>query len=122
MHHSKSSLDRGIDGVPTFNVLENLLGDQRSHIVRGSIISFTNKTRIKVEKSWLALTYDRHGIVERRVTIVASATGHRLLDENGSIVSEAEYGTGGTVNVLDSDCGVVNRWSQDQLQSIAQRQ
>lgn len=68
------------------------------------------------------VTYERDGAVERRAMIVASATGYRLIDENGSLLSEAEYGTDGSVNLLDSDGRVVNRWSKEQLQSIVQRQ
>ncbi|HWF59728.1 MAG TPA: DUF3332 family protein [Nitrospira sp.] len=73
-------------------------------------------------KDGATVTYERDGVVERRATIVASATGYRLVDENGSVLSEAEYGTDGSVILLDSDCRVVNRWSKEQLQSVAQRQ
>jgi len=73
-------------------------------------------------KDGATVTYERDGVVERRATIVAGGTGYRLIDENGSLLSEAEYGTDGSVRLLDGDCRVVNRWSEEQLQSIAQRQ
>jgi hypothetical protein len=66
------------------------------------------------------VTYERHGIIERRATIVPSAAGYRLLDERGSLLAEAEYGADGTVTVLDPDCQVVQRWTRDQLRSIVQ--
>ena len=68
------------------------------------------------------VTYERDGVVERQATIEPSATGYRLIDENGSLLSEAEYGTDGSVRLLDGKCLVVNRWSKEQLQSVAQRQ
>jgi len=68
------------------------------------------------------VTYERHGIVERRSTIVVSATGYRLIDEAGRLLSEAEYGADGSVRFLDGDCRVVGRWSNEQLRAIAQRQ
>ena len=64
------------------------------------------------------VTYERQGIVERRATIVASASGYRLIDENGSLLSEAEYSADGRVRLLDGDCQVVKQWSKEQLQSI----
>jgi len=66
--------------------------------------------------------YERHGIVERRATIVASATGYRLFNEDGNLLSEAEYAADGSVQFRDGDGRVVNRWSKEQLQAIAQRQ
>ena len=66
------------------------------------------------------VTYERHGIVERRATIVSSATGYRLLDEKGMTLAEAEYAADGTLTVLDQDCQVVQRWTDDQLRIIAQ--
>lgn len=68
------------------------------------------------------VTYERDGAVERRAMIVAGATGYRLIDENGSLLSEAEYGTDGSVSLLDGNRRIVDRWSKEQLQSIAQRQ
>ena len=73
-------------------------------------------------KDGATVTYERAGVVERRATIVAGGTGYRLIDEHGNRLSEAEYGTDGSVRLLDGDCRVVNRWSEEQLQSIAQRQ
>jgi len=66
------------------------------------------------------VTYERHGIIERRATIVQSATGYRLVDEAGTTLAEAEYVADGTVTVLDHDCQVVQRWTSDQLRSIVQ--
>lgn len=67
-----------------------------------------------------AVIYERHGIIERRATIVSSAAGYRLLDERGSLLAEAEYAADGTVAVLDHDCHLVQRWTSDQLRSIVQ--
>jgi hypothetical protein len=64
------------------------------------------------------VTYERHGIVERRATIVSSATGYRLLDEKGMTLAEAEYAADGTLTVLDQDCQIVQRWTDDQLRVI----
>lgn len=66
------------------------------------------------------VTYERHGVVERRATIIASATGYRLLDEQGNLLSEAEYATDGSVRLLNSDCQVVKELSQEQLRTIAE--
>ena len=65
------------------------------------------------------VTYERGGVVERRATIVASATGYRLVDENGSLLSEAEYGTEGSVRLLNGDGRVVNQWNRKELSAIA---
>src|SRR5262249_16798942 len=65
------------------------------------------------------VSYERHGIVELRATIVSSATGYRLIDDRGMTLAEAEYTADGTVTVLDQDCQVVQRWTGDQLQEIA---
>ncbi|MCS6302830.1 MAG: DUF3332 family protein [Nitrospira sp.] len=73
-------------------------------------------------KDGATVTYERDGVAERQATIEPNATGYRLIDENGSLLSEAEYGTDGSVRLLDGECRVVNRWSKEQLQSIAQRQ
>ena len=51
-----------------------------------------------------AVIYERHGIIERRATIVSSAAGYRLVDEGGATLAEAEYAADGTVTVLDRDC------------------
>ena len=66
-----------------------------------------------------AVTYERHGIIERRATNVSGAAGYRLVDEGGAALVEAEYTVDGTVTVLDHDCQVVQR-SSDQLRSIVQ--
>lgn len=65
------------------------------------------------------VTYERHGVVERRATIVASETGYRLVDEHGTLLSEAEYAVDGTVRLLNDDCQVVKELSQEQLRTIA---
>ena len=66
------------------------------------------------------VTYERHGIVERRATIIGNGSGYRLIDENGMVLAEAEYGADGVVTVLDRDCRVVQQWTGDQLRSITQ--
>lgn len=66
------------------------------------------------------VTYERHGVVDRRATIIASDAGYRLIDENGIVLAEAEYEADGAVTVLDRDCRVVQRWTGDQLRSITQ--
>jgi uncharacterized protein DUF3332 len=64
------------------------------------------------------VTYEQRGIVERRATIVSSATGYRLLDEKGMTLAEAEYATDGTLTVLDQNCQIMQRWTDDQLRVI----
>lgn len=66
------------------------------------------------------VTYERKGIIERRATIVSSATGYRLIDEKGLTLAEAEYAVDGTLTVLDQDCQIVQRWTGDQLRIIVQ--
>jgi len=66
------------------------------------------------------VTYERHGIVERRATIVSSETGYRLLDEKGLTLAEAEYAVDGTLTVLDHDCQIVQRWTDEQLRVMVQ--
>ncbi|MBH0204421.1 MAG: DUF3332 family protein [Nitrospira sp.] len=66
------------------------------------------------------VTYEHHGVVERRAMIVAKDTGYRLIDESGIVLAEAEYGANGAVTVLDRDCRVVQQWTGDQLRSITQ--
>jgi len=68
-----------------------------------------------------AVTYERHGTVERRATIISSGAGYRLIDESGIVLAEAEYEAHGAVRVLDSECRVVQRWTRDQMRSITQR-
>jgi len=68
------------------------------------------------------VTYERAGVVERRATIVSNGAGYRLIDEDNRVLSEAEYATDGSVQLRDGHGRLLNRWSQEQLQSIAQRQ
>jgi hypothetical protein len=65
------------------------------------------------------VTYEQDGVVKRHATIVSSATGYRLVDENGNLLSEAEYGVDGSVRLLDSDCRVINQWNKKELTAIA---
>lgn len=64
------------------------------------------------------VTYERHGVVERRATIVASETGYRLVDEQGTLLSEAEYAADGTVRLLNGECQVVKELRPEQLRTI----
>jgi hypothetical protein len=66
------------------------------------------------------VTYERSGILERRATIVSSATGYRLLNEKGNTLAEVEYAADGTLTVLDHDCQVMQRWTDDQLRLLVQ--
>ncbi|CUS36202.1 exported hypothetical protein [Candidatus Nitrospira nitrosa] len=66
------------------------------------------------------VSFERHGIVERRATIVASATGYRLVDEQGNLLSEAEYAADGTVRLLNGECQVVKELSREQLRTLAE--
>ncbi|TKB69273.1 MAG: DUF3332 family protein [Nitrospira sp.] len=66
------------------------------------------------------VVYERHGIVERRAAIVASSTGYRLVDEHGTLLSEAEYSADGGVRLLNRDHQVLQQWSEAQLHAIAQ--
>ena len=66
------------------------------------------------------VTYERRGIIERRATIVSSATGYRLVNEKGNTLAEVEYASDGTLTVLDQDCRVVQRWADDQLRGLVQ--
>jgi hypothetical protein len=65
------------------------------------------------------VVYERQGVIQHRATIVANAAGYRLIDEDGKILSEAEYATDGSVSFRDGDGRLVNRWSKKQLQSMA---
>ncbi len=65
------------------------------------------------------VTYERHGVVERRAVIVASETGYRLVDEQGTLLSEAEYAADGTVRLLNGECQIMKELSQEQLRTIA---
>jgi hypothetical protein len=66
------------------------------------------------------VTYERHGVVERRASILPHGTGYRLVDENGIVLAAAEYAADGAVTVLDRNGRVVQQWTGDQLRSIAQ--
>ena len=66
------------------------------------------------------VSYERSGIIERRARIVSSASGYRLLSEKGTTLAEVEYATDGTLTVLDQDCRVVQRWTDDQLRGLVQ--
>jgi Domain of unknown function (DUF3332) len=66
------------------------------------------------------VTYERRGIIERRAMIVSSATGYRLVNEGGNTLAEVEYAADGTLTVLDHDCRVVQRWTDDQLRLLVQ--
>lgn len=63
--------------------------------------------------------YERHGVVERRATIVANAMGYRLVDEQGNLLSEAEYAADGSVRLLNGERQVVKELSWEQLQTMA---
>lgn len=65
------------------------------------------------------VTYERHGIVERRATIISSTTGYRLIDETGTLLAEAEKRQDGSVRLLNRDCQVVKQWTSDQLLALA---
>ena len=65
------------------------------------------------------VTYERHGIVERRATIISSTTGYRLIDETGTLLAEAEKRQDGSVRLLNRDCQVVKQWTNDQLLALA---
>jgi hypothetical protein len=64
--------------------------------------------------------YEHDGAVKHHATIVSSATGYRLLDENGSLLSEAEYGTDGSVRFLNEDCRLIKQLNRNELRSIAE--
>ena len=67
-----------------------------------------------------SVTYERHGAIERRATIVPNPTGYRLVDDNGHLLAEAEYGSDGDVRLLNGDRRVVSQWTKEQLKSLAQ--
>ena len=66
------------------------------------------------------VTYERHGMVERRATIVAGKNGFQLIDDHGTMLSVAEYAPDGGIQLLDADGRVVKRWSAEQLRMIVQ--
>ena len=65
--------------------------------------------------------YERHGVVQHRATIVNKATGYRLVDENGNVLSEAEYDADGSVQLRDGSGRLIKHWSKEQLHSMVQR-
>jgi hypothetical protein len=67
------------------------------------------------------VTYEQEGVEDRRATIVSHGTGYRLIDEHNKVLSEAEYAEDGSVQFRDGTGLVMNRWSREQLRSIAQR-
>jgi hypothetical protein len=98
--------------------------------VKASYLSHDGTTKVAVLGEttirWMTthegagVTYERHGVVERRASILPHGTGYRLVDENGIILAEAGYAADGAVTVLDRNGRVVQQWSGDQLRSIAQ--
>jgi uncharacterized protein YlzI (FlbEa/FlbD family) len=88
----------------------------------GAKVAMLGETTIRWTPSTdgATVTYERHGIVERRATIVASATGYRLVEENGNLLSEAEYAADGTVRLLNGECQIVKELSLEQLRAIAE--
>ena len=88
----------------------------------GTKITTLGDTTIRwtLSEDGATVTYEHAGIVERRATIVASASGYRLIDDKGLLLSEAEYFADGGVRLLDSDCRVINQWNGEQLKSIIQ--
>jgi hypothetical protein len=64
--------------------------------------------------------YEHDGVVKRHATIVSSATGYRLVDENGGLLSEAEYGPDGSVRFLNEDCRLIKQLNRKELRSIAE--
>lgn len=73
-------------------------------------------------KDGATVSYERHGVVERRAMIVGSATGYQLVDETGNLLSKAEYSDDGTVRLLSGDGRVVQEWSAEQLKTIVSEQ
>ena len=66
------------------------------------------------------VTYERHGVVERRAAIVSGEHGFRLIDDHGTVLSAAEYVSDGGIQLLDRNGRVVKRWSAEQLSVSAQ--
>jgi hypothetical protein len=67
------------------------------------------------------VVYERWGIAQRYATVVADAEGYRLIDENGRVLSRAEYGSDGSVHLRDGNGLVVTSWTKEQLQSMVQQ-
>ncbi|MBH0208137.1 MAG: DUF3332 family protein [Nitrospira sp.] len=86
----------------------------------GTRVATVGETTIRWTSSenGATVTYERHGIVERRATIVTSEIGYRLVDEHGTLLSEAEYAADGTVRLLNGECQVVKELSREQLRTI----
>lgn len=84
-------------------------------------VTTLGKTTIRwtASEDGATVTYERDGLVERRATIVASATGYRLVEDNGYLLSEAEYAADGRVRLLDGACRVVKEWNEEWLKAIA---
>ncbi len=76
--------------------------------------------RWTISEEGTMVTYERRGVVERRATIVAEANGYRLIDVNGSVLSEAEHGADGSMRFLNGEGHEVTRWGAAQLKSLAQ--
>ena len=89
----------------------------------GTMVTTLGETTIRWTPSeyGATVTYERNSIVERRATIVANGAGYRLIDVHNKVLSEAEYAEDGSVQLRDGNGRLVNRWSREQLQSIAQR-
>jgi hypothetical protein len=68
-----------------------------------------------------AVTYERNGVVKRRATFVASATGYGLVDENEGLLSEAEYGPDGNVRLFDGDRRLIIQVNKNELSALAER-
>jgi len=87
----------------------------------GAKVTTLGETTIRWTSSAVGATatYERNGIVERRVMLVPNLTGYRLVDEHGTLLSEAKYGVDGTVRLLNADGQVVKQWSPDELNSLA---
>jgi hypothetical protein len=88
----------------------------------GTRVATVGKTTIRWTsfKDGATVTYGRDGVVDRRAVIVANATGYRLVDEQGNLLSEAAYATDGSVRLLNNDRQIVKEWSEEQLKSIAE--
>jgi hypothetical protein len=67
------------------------------------------------------VVYERWGVVQRHATVVADAEGYRLTDENGRVLSQAEYGADRSVLLRDGNGLVVASWTEEQLQSMKQQ-
>jgi hypothetical protein len=116
-----------LDGF-IFNSIQFWSGDnpvkaaewERDGITKTAVLGETTIRWTQTDEGAL-VTYERHGTVERRATILSHGTGYQLIDESGIVLAEAKYEADGAVSVLDRDCRVVQRWTGDQLRSITQR-